>query len=89
MLCRLRFINSFQSDNHVHCELNNKDFILFIEIVFKLCRLCWSLPYDYFMMLCVELIIELDKTDKCKPILIVKDIIEQAKTVLYAYKFAF
>ena len=47
------------------------------------------LPYDYFMMLYVELIIELDKTDKCKPVLIVKDIIEQAKTVLYVYKFAF
>ena len=39
MLFRLRFSKSFQSDNHVYCDLNNStvDFLHgFIEIVFKL-----------------------------------------------------
>ena len=40
-------------------------------------------------MLYIKLIIKLDKTDKYKPILIVKDIMEQTYTALYAYKFAF
>ena len=36
MLCRLRFSNSFQSDNIVYCDLNNRtlDFLSsFMEIV--------------------------------------------------------
>ena len=41
------------------------------------------------MMLYVTLIIKLDKTDKYKPILIVKDIMEQTQTALYAYTSAF
>ena len=28
-LCRLRFSKSFQSDNHVYCDLNNSTLILF------------------------------------------------------------
>ena len=38
MFCRLRFSKSFQSDNHVYCDLNNStlDFLSsFIETVFK------------------------------------------------------
>ena len=38
MLCRLRFSRSFQSDNHVYCDLNNStlDFLSsFIEVIFK------------------------------------------------------
>ena len=80
MLCTLRFSKSFQSDNHVYCDLSNStsDFLSsFIEIVFKTLKLCWSLRYNYFIMLYIELIIKLDKTDKYKPILIVKDIMEQ------------
>ena len=36
MLCRLRFNKSFQSNNHVYCDLNNStlDFY-FIKAVFK------------------------------------------------------
>ena len=30
MLCRLRFSTSFQSDNHVYCDLNNRTLDLFI-----------------------------------------------------------
>ena len=35
MLCRHRFSESFQSDDHVYCDLNNStsDFRLFIEII--------------------------------------------------------
>ena len=37
MLCRLRFSKSFQSDNHVYCDLNNSTLDFFVEeIVFKL-----------------------------------------------------
>ena len=39
MLCRLRFSKSFQSYNHVYCDLNNStlDFLSsFIEILFEL-----------------------------------------------------
>ena len=32
MLCRLGFRKSFQSDNHVYCDLNNST----LEIIFKL-----------------------------------------------------
>ena len=38
MLCRLRFSNFFQSDNHVYCDLNNStlDFLSsLIKTVFK------------------------------------------------------
>ena len=37
----------------------------------------WSLCYNYCMILYIELIIKLDKKDKYKPILIVKDLMEQ------------
>ena len=30
MLCRLRFSKSFQSDNHVYCDLNNSTLDFFI-----------------------------------------------------------
>ena len=39
MLCRLRLSKSFQSDNHVYCDLNNGTLDLlssFIDMVFKL-----------------------------------------------------
>ena len=36
MLCGLRFNKSFQSDNHVCCDLSNSILGFFIEIVFKL-----------------------------------------------------
>ena len=38
MSCRFRFSKSFQSDNHVYCDLNNStlDFLSgFIEIVYN------------------------------------------------------
>ena len=31
MLCRLRFSKSFQSDNHVYCDLNNSALDFFIQ----------------------------------------------------------
>ena len=31
MPCRLRFSRSFQSDNHVYCDLNNSASDLFIQ----------------------------------------------------------
>ena len=46
MLCRLRFSNSFQSDNHVYCDLNNSTSDFFIEFYrncFETLKLCWSL----------------------------------------------
>ena len=46
MLCRLCFSKSFQSDNQICGDLNNNslDFLSsFIEIVFELLKLCWSL----------------------------------------------
>ena len=40
ILCRRRFSKSFQSDNHVYCDLNNSTVgsfkFNFIEIAFKL-----------------------------------------------------
>ena len=33
MLCRLRFSKSFQSDNHVYCDLNNSTLDIFIPWV--------------------------------------------------------
>ena len=41
------------------------------------------------MMLYIKLIIMLDKTDKYKPIPIVKETTEQSQIVLSAYKVAF
>ena len=39
MLCRLRFCESFQSDNYVYYDLNNSALSSFTEIVFEL-RTC-------------------------------------------------
>ena len=80
MLCRLRFSKSFQSDNLVYCDLNNNALDFFIQFYrnrFETLKLCWSLYYNYFMMIHTKLNIKLDKTHKCNPILIVKDIMEQ------------
>ena len=76
MLCRLGFSKSFPSDNHVYCDLNNStlDFLSsFIEIVFN----SEILLVVVAQLLYIKLIIKLDKTDKYKLILIVKDIMEQ------------
>ena len=36
MLCRLRFNRSFQSDNHVYCDLNNSTLDFFHLVLSKL-----------------------------------------------------
>ena len=80
MLCRLRFSKSFQPDNHVYCDLNNSTldfFICFYQNHFYTLELCWSKYHNHFMMLHIKVITKLDKTHKYKPILIVKDIMEQ------------
>ena len=35
MLCRLRFIKFFQSDNYVYCDLNNKTLDFFYLVLTK------------------------------------------------------
>ena len=80
MLCRLRFSKSFQSDNHVYCNLNNSTLDFFYLVLSKLFLnsetvlvIIEQLVHDVIH----QLIIKLDKTDKYKPTLIVKDIMEQ------------
>ena len=64
MLCRLRFCKSFQSDNYVCYDLNNSasDFLVqFYRKRFQTLNLCWSLKYNFFMILYIKLIIKLGK----------------------------
>ena len=35
MFCRLRYSKSFQSDNHVHCDLNNSTLDFFYLVLSK------------------------------------------------------
>ena len=79
MLCRLRFSKSFQSNNHVYCELNNStlNFLSgFLEKSFLTLKLCWSFQYNSFMMSYIKLIIKLDKNRQNTPILIATDTVE-------------
>ena len=81
MLCRLRFSKSFHLDDDVYCDLNNstldfrlvlsKSFLNFEIVLVVIVQLLCDVIHQ------VDLFIKLDKTDKYKPTLIVKDTMEQ------------